>query len=42
MTHTRDHIIIQALKTPVYRKAKLYQAVLAFGLVCFIVGYAVA
>lgn len=44
MTHNAAHIILQALKTPLKTgsKFKLYQAVLAFGALCFLVGYAVA
>ena len=43
MTHNAAHVLLNALKTPLKAgsKFKLYQAVLLFGIVCFIAGAAI-
>ena len=40
MTHNAAHVLLNALKTPLKAgsKFKLYQAVIVFGLACFVAG----
>ena len=42
MTHSQEHIIISALETPVYGKAKLWHCVLALILAAFVLGFVAA